>query len=241
MDMEGLAGALAQHLSQRKRSAEALAIVQREWADSNFPFKVLHLVGLPLQARTEQLWQVTSAAESEAIYTAKGDIETEQTGFLISVDDIPVGATGLIILQEEPATGFGWRRTDLDRERAGALRSFAYGLLQSGALAVLTIPALPDVVAPNVMGAVALALEGDALPDVARLLAAAGAARRQISSAVMESEFPIEAEESSLLEAALDVCVFVRSERVPDLDSEARVPKQEHVQGSIRGLQIGKL
>ena len=153
------------------------------------------------------------------------------------VDAIPVEGTGLVMLQEEPTEGFG-SRTDANRARAGELRLFAYNLVRAGAQAVLTLPALPDLVVPDVLGVVASAPEGESLPSVTRLLDAAGAARRQISLVAKGSELPPEADESGLLESALDVCVFVRSEREPDLDSAARVPEQDRVQGSVTGLKI---
>jgi hypothetical protein len=176
---------------------------------------------------------VTSAGESEAVYVQLETLQPARTGFLISLNEVPVLGTGLVMLQGEPTERFG-ERTDSDRAQAGELRSFAYNLIRTGAQAVLTLPTLPDLIVPDVLTRVASALEGGSLPSVARLLDAAGAARRLISSAAARSDI-LGTDESSLLEAALDVCVFVRSERAIE---------QEYVEqaaGEIAGVKISSL
>jgi hypothetical protein len=242
-DHKATAELLARLLQKQKRTAKALASVQRSRPDVNLPSKVLHLVGSPIETETELQWQVTSAYESESVYQSDVQVEATRTGQLLSSGEIPAGLTALIILQGEPIDRLGIRVSS-DREEAGRIRTFAHKLIRAGAPAVLSLPPLPYDLVPIVVQSVAQALDLDetSAPDVRRLLDAVGEVRRRILGWVQAADLPgDDTQRAPLEELALDVCVFAGSERVPEMDSVARVSEQDYVQGSVTRAQISTI
>jgi hypothetical protein len=153
-----MAKELAEYVVARKRTAEMLAAVQRSRLYEALPYKVVHLVGTPIETSSELQWQIASGHQTEEAYRLQ-ESRSAALGFagdLLTADDIPVQSTPLILLQAEP-TPTPDARTSFDRQQAGQVRAFAYNLVTAGARAVLTLPPLSLDFTPAVIRSIATA------------------------------------------------------------------------------------
>jgi hypothetical protein len=177
--------------------------VHRRAPGQAVPFRILHLVGTPVTTKTDLHWQVASVDQTELTYKVPGGPESSgYAGDLAAADDVPVEFAPVILLQAEPLPRIR-ARTRLDREQAAHVRAFATKLVTAGARAVITLPALEFQWVERVIPPVARALAGGPPPDLARLLAAAEAARAAIDVRVRQTEV------DGARELPFDVSLFV--------------------------------
>jgi len=211
--LPAMASDLALFLERQKRTSELLFHAQQARPNQVLPYKVLHLVGTPVQRRSDLQWQVASSRDTEAFLSqkaAEGDFDF--AGEMLPADELPLRFAPLILLQAEPTPEIRPRAAP-DRVRAGEIRSFAHKLVTAGAQAVLTLPPLDFETVPDVVGSISRALNGKSSSDLRQLLAAADEARRAITH-----RREAEPQPNDMEEMALDVCLFVRSE--PELEKE---------------------
>ena len=142
---------------------------------------------------------------------------------LIGVEDLRLHEAALFVIQGEPLTDFS-NREDSDRESAALLRAFGAELFAAGAEAVLVLPSLNAPVAEAALRVIAKRFAGSRPPDLRRMLDAVADARKTIRDwpappKIAANAHDLEWFRHDQLEAALDICLFARTD-LPPLPSE---------------------
>ncbi|HKG21741.1 MAG TPA: sulfite exporter TauE/SafE family protein, partial [Blastocatellia bacterium] len=177
--------------------------------------KILHLMGLPENS--------SAGVQLKILDSSPPGGQPSSGDHFISADKLPRGLP-LVIIGCDPVSEIF--RIDTDREAAAYLHAFAANVFDAGARSVLTLPALPPVLAGAVLSTIATRLKGDEAPQLSRLLDVVGEIRRMIidwkpSTEAGLSEGPGTSGEDtkaegrmtaaeSLLELAFDVRLFAR-------------------------------
>jgi TRAP-type C4-dicarboxylate transport system permease small subunit len=149
--------------------------------EKDFQYKILHLVGMPLMTSSGLVWQVSSLTQEEEIYQTKSFDTAGRAGALLSVDQLPLESIAVIVLQLEP-TFDPSPFTNIYDEQMRLARQFAARLLSVGAVQALVIPALPSILVPQVINALAKILLVSQLPQLAHMLSALQSVRKAIAS-----------------------------------------------------------
>jgi hypothetical protein len=158
---------------------------------------VLHVIGRALSSTSGSLLQVSSAGER--MKSAAVESAVRRTGELLSPDQLPLDRVDLLVLEAEPAEFSP--RLDSDREKTAELRRFAADCFQAGAGAVLMIPALPPVLAEQVLSILA-ARPPERQCDPYRLFPTL----TDIQAQIRDGFGP----DYQATESALDLCLFAR-------------------------------
>jgi len=106
-------------------------VVETLRASSDSALRVLHLIG---RARR---------GTSGSVFSVGG--QGSHLGEMVSIDELPLSDTAIVIVQEEPAERL--RRLDVDREQAADARDWAAQVFRAGAHTVIFIPAMPFALA----------------------------------------------------------------------------------------------
>jgi hypothetical protein len=101
--------------------------VGESFSTSDRAARVLHLIGSARWGSSGPLFALQ----------AQGN----QPAALISIDNLPLAAAAIVIVQEEPAERL--RRLDVDREQTAAARGWAAQIFRAGAETVILMPAAP--------------------------------------------------------------------------------------------------
>ena len=138
---------------------------------------------------------------------------------LIGVEDMRRDDAALFVIQGEPLTDFS-SREDSDRESAALLRAFGAELFAAGAEAVLVLPSLNAPVAEAALRDIAKRLASSRPPGLHRMLDAVARARKTIREWPAPPKIAATAHDlkwfrHDQLEAALDICLFARTDFTP--------------------------
>ncbi|HEX8921846.1 MAG TPA: hypothetical protein VF766_10235, partial [Pyrinomonadaceae bacterium] len=186
--------------------------------------KVLHLIGKAVNASAGLRLKISDAstnrrakAQAELHAPPLSSVATlpVETEMLIGTEDLPLDTTNWVVVQAEPVELTA--RLQTDREQTASLRAFAADVFAAGASNVLMLPALPEELATMVLQffTKALADRTDGLTffniiERMRIIIMEWPSDNPTPGAAGRGDEINE----TLLELALDLCVFHRLQRM---------------------------